>query len=38
MIRVEIRNNVSFYDSDVTDDSKLQNDVIMSFGVGYRFR
>jgi len=37
MIRLEIRDNISFYKSDATGESKLQNDLILSFGFGYRF-
>lgn len=38
MIRLEIRNNMSFYRSPATDESRLQNDMILSFGIGTRFR
>jgi hypothetical protein len=38
MIRLEVRNNMSLYKSPATDQSKLQNDMILSFGIGTRFQ
>ena len=38
MIRLEVRNNMSFYTSPATDESRLQNDMILSFGIGTRFQ
>lgn len=37
MIRLEIRDNISFYTSPKTDESKMQHDLLLSFGVGVRF-
>lgn len=37
MIRIEIRDNFSIYESPTTGESRLQNDVLLSFGVGVRF-
>lgn len=38
MMRVEIRDFISSYESPATGDSKLQNDFAISFGIGTRFR
>jgi hypothetical protein len=37
MIRLEIRDNFSMYESPTTGESRLQNDVVLTFGVGVRF-
>lgn len=37
MIRLEIRDNISTYKSPTTGESRLQNDLIASFGIGVRF-
>ncbi|MFV1987936.1 MAG: hypothetical protein ACC682_11705, partial [Gemmatimonadota bacterium] len=37
MIRLEIRDNFSMFESPTTGESRLQNDVLLSFGVGVRF-
>ncbi|MDX1393865.1 MAG: hypothetical protein R3195_05720 [Gemmatimonadota bacterium] len=37
MIRLEMRDNISLYESPATGDSKLLNDLLLSFGVGVRF-
>ena len=37
MIRLEVRDHISMFESPTTGESKLQNDIILSFGVGVRF-
>jgi hypothetical protein len=37
MIRLELRDNISTYKSPTTGESRLQNDILISFGVGVRF-
>ncbi len=37
MIRLELRDNFSMYESPTTGESRLQNDVVLTFGIGVRF-